>query len=354
MTAKTANQDLKKRSLKKTVARVNGKQQSGWFDWRGALGLEKARLGLTKQAQSGRLPQVNLIVGPSGAGKRHLVAWLLESLFCETSDGFTGEPCGHCSGCIEVTTLEHKDLVITDPRSSNLKSIKTNELLDFQKFFEVHGYGGRRVGVIFDADLMTIEAQNRLLKLLEEPPEGSLIWLTTSKPQHLLRTLKSRCTKVMLRVSVDKPLILSKLSEDLALTQSDQEYLAESLQLLSGSPGSWFKILNSRADWERWKQLQTSIDRLLEDSCSLKSQTEMIDMLVKSQKYSVSELASAVELRLNLRYKFKDCSNISGASIRVRRESLSLIRKAQTMKIAINLPMAFTRVFGKFEQPRVD
>jgi len=99
--------------------------------------------------------------------------------------------CGSCSSCLKVKSENHPDLRVITPDGA---SIKNEQVENFQNFMVIKPFESQRKIAIFnEAHLMTPRAQNRLLKILEEPPEYALIWFMTKQPEVLLDTVRSRC-----------------------------------------------------------------------------------------------------------------------------------------------------------------
>jgi DNA polymerase III delta prime subunit len=121
-------------------------------------------------------PHAILFSGPAGSGKTHM------------ADALGAELLG-----VPVSTLENQAYYRVLAPLKN--SISIEQIRELTGFFRLKVPGKRavkRVAVIRDADTMGHEAQNALLKLLEEPPEGSVLILTSSRPQGLLPTIRSR------------------------------------------------------------------------------------------------------------------------------------------------------------------
>jgi DNA polymerase-3 subunit delta' len=230
------------------------------------VGHLEARARLAQAVRSGRLPQVLVISGPAGVGKQRLALWLAQLAFCEQRDA---EPCGRCRSCRLVDGLAYADLhwfapiprpKAGDPDKAVDEAAQTlAELMDERRSRPLYGppdgmashsmasvrllhrhaaltsvEGGRRVFIVGDAERLvpqesSQEAANALLKLLEEPPAGSLFVLTTVDPRRLLPTIRSRAVPVrlnrltdeqvrgFLKKHVEPPLAPSALEERVAL-----------------------------------------------------------------------------------------------------------------------------------------
>jgi len=125
--------------------------------------------------------------GPKDMGKLNLALIFAQSLFCRD---FNGEPCESCNNCKKVNSLNHPDLHILDLVQKSIKREDVDELIEniYKKPYE----GYRKVYIINNADLMTVQAANTFLKTLEEPPKDTVIILLTTNINLLLPTIVSR------------------------------------------------------------------------------------------------------------------------------------------------------------------
>ena len=169
--AALANIAAKKTSAKSPKQPVNsraaGSLTSGasTLDWRKLIGLDDVKADLSRCLDTTRMHPVVLLEGREGAGKRHLATWMAARFFCNTPN-LSQRACGSCSSCREVLAGMHRDVMILD---LGRETIKTSDIEQFQVFFDILSSNAIRFGVIMNADRMTKEACNRLLKTLEEP-----------------------------------------------------------------------------------------------------------------------------------------------------------------------------------------
>ena len=154
---------------------------------------EKAWLELNKSAS--KLHHAYLLIGPLGAGLERFANVFASSLICKNlTDSM--QACGKCQDCLWLST-EHPNLKVIDNESEEgaSKNISIESIRSIKKFVELssHSIGGKKVILINNAESLTINAANALLKILEEPPENSYLILTAQNISSLLPTIISRC-----------------------------------------------------------------------------------------------------------------------------------------------------------------
>lgn len=152
-------------------------------------------------AAGGRLAHGLLLHGPEGVGKEIFASALAAALFC-TGRGTALAACGACPECALSRAGNHPDLhwvrLLKDAREKKeKKSIGVDQIRELGEALSMTSMRrGYRVAVVARADLMTIAAQNALLKTLEEPAPRTVIVLVSARPSGLLPTLRSRCQRV--------------------------------------------------------------------------------------------------------------------------------------------------------------
>jgi DNA polymerase-3 subunit delta' len=153
-------------------------------------------LGVAVANQS--VPQSLLFAGPEGVGKRATAIALAQAVNCPVArrTGQTADACGTCPTCTRIARGQHSDVVVLDKGGE--ASIKIRALRE--RVLEAVGYrpfeARRRVFIIDPADELTLEAQDALLKTLEEPPPSAILILVTAFPDTLLPTVQSRCRRL--------------------------------------------------------------------------------------------------------------------------------------------------------------
>ncbi|HWQ52018.1 MAG TPA: DNA polymerase III subunit [Terriglobales bacterium] len=154
-------------------------------------GGEEALSRLSDMAASDRPPHALLIAGPAGVGKRTAALVFAKAVMCPHRQGHLA--CGVCRVCTSFDAGTNPDLTVVDCE----KSIKVEAVRELRELACANPVSAvRRVFVIMDADKMTPQAQNALLKLFEEPPPHLVIVLTAVSADALLPTVRSRAAEV--------------------------------------------------------------------------------------------------------------------------------------------------------------
>jgi len=186
------------------------------YDFSRVVGQEKVKNLLVSALRSGRVGKAYLFYGPEGSGKDAMALEFTKALNCQSD---TVRPCQACSSCRQIGTLHYPNLRFVFAAPKNFKeadhikhverfatnpysdsAVSTTATISIDKIRELkHAASlkrhqpGHQVFFISQADRMTPEAANSLLKLLEEPPVGLVLILTTSRLERLLPTIISRC-----------------------------------------------------------------------------------------------------------------------------------------------------------------
>ena len=136
------------------------------------IGNEQNKTLLKNSIKSSNLVHSYMFTGIDGIGKKLFAMAFAKMILCESEN----KPCDHCASCIRFDGDNHPDFMIID--SLDGKSIKIDQIRLLQeKIAEKPILSDKKVYIINNSDLMTVEAQNCLLKTLEEPPEYAILIL---------------------------------------------------------------------------------------------------------------------------------------------------------------------------------
>ena len=153
------------------------------------LGNEKNKEILEKSIKSNKISHSYIFWGIEGIGKKLIAKTFAKNILCIEQT----ENC-KCKSCIEFESNNNPDFELIEPEGGK---VKIEQIRNMQKkVAEKPIISNKKVYIIDNADTMTTEAQNCLLKTLEEPPEYITIILICSNEDNLLSTIKSRCTRM--------------------------------------------------------------------------------------------------------------------------------------------------------------
>jgi DNA polymerase-3 subunit gamma/tau len=154
------------------------------------LGQEHVVRGLMGAVREGRLAHAFLFTGPRGTGKTSTARILAKMVNCE--QGPTAEPCGTCSQCIAIREGQHLDVVEIDAASHG----GVDDARDLREKAPTAPVQGReKVYIIDEAQRLSREAFDALLKVFEEPPPGVRFVLATTEPHKMPATIVGRCQR---------------------------------------------------------------------------------------------------------------------------------------------------------------
>lgn len=217
------------------------------------IGHDRVVEGLQAAIAHGRLSHAYLLCGPPGIGKTSLATALAQTLNCREAH----PPCGACSSCRRIAAGGHPDVVAV-ALETNHREISLERIKELQKQAILQPYEGAwRVFVIIEADRLSNEAANALLKTLEEPPPHVVLALTTAAEEHVLPTIRSRCQALHLQ-RVPAPALAAALVERFALSAPEAAALAA---LAQGAPGA---AIHAAGDPETTEKLEDDLGRLRE------------------------------------------------------------------------------------------
>ena len=248
--------------------------------FRDIIGQQEVIERLVKDAQAGTVPHALLFCGPEGVGKLQTAIAISRYLLCRDK-GSAAESCGTCPACVKMDKLVHPDLhfvfpVINKSKNAGRSTVSDDEIATWretvleQQYFGFEDWltaidadnkqarifvtesesilnklslksveGGYKIMIIWHAEKMNQECANSILKLLEEPPAGTIFILTTDAPEQMLETIISRTQRIEFK-RIPEQLIEQRLTGPGYMLDADT---ATKIAHLSG--GSWLKAMSA-------------------------------------------------------------------------------------------------------------
>lgn len=211
------------------------------------IGNENIKELLQNSIKTNNLVHSYMFVGPDGIGKKLFADAFAKMILCEEHNS----SCNECNSCILFSSQNHPDFMVID--AENSKEIKIAQVRFLQeKIAEKPVVSSKKVYIINNADLMNTEAQNCLLKTLEEPPEYAVIILVLSNESKLLNTIKSRCTKIT----------FNRLTNDELLKYASINKIDINSHLLSICEGSISRLIQLKDNLSVYNDLDLIINNL--------------------------------------------------------------------------------------------
>ncbi len=142
---------------------------------------------ISKAIREDKVLHAYIIEGDACVDKKRFALEFCKALVCIDRPGLG---CDQCVNCRKIEHDNYEDLYVLE---SDGMSVKDEQISSLQEALKKKPLGSRNMAIIKDADTMTARAQNRLLKTLEEPFDGTVIILLSENRENLLDTIKSRC-----------------------------------------------------------------------------------------------------------------------------------------------------------------
>jgi DNA polymerase-3 subunit delta' len=208
------------------------------------LGNQKLKKDVEDMLKNNRFPHSIIIEGQKGLGKGFFAGILTKAIMCQQSATF----CNKCSNCRKYDKDIHPDVLVIE--SGEQKSISVDQIRKIKNSLYIYpNESSTKIYMIKNAQDMTPQAQNALLKMLEEPPKFTVFILTVDKTQKLLDTVVSRCVCFRLEpVSADETMQFLK-----NIKKNDNLQSFEIAKLSAGNKGRAADASDKKAKDEKFK-----------------------------------------------------------------------------------------------------
>lgn len=254
------------------------------------IGNDKVKQFLNNAMNENHILHSYLFSGIEGIGKKLFAIEFAKKILCiEQNDEQE-----NCLSCLKFKSSNHPDFMILEPENNVIKIEQIRNMQE--KISEKPIVSKKKVYIIVDSDCMTKEAQNCLLKTLEEPPEYATIILTTANESKLLNTIKSRCIKVKFN---------GLLENEINQYLKQNEIVVNEENYIKISQGSIGKLLDIKEDEDVYSQVNIVLENI--------DKNTLIDILNKaeilySQKDKIQEILDYINIYL---YNTKDIRKIN-------------------------------------------
>ena len=240
------------------------------------IGHKREIAHLEQAIKAGKVSHAYIFNGDKGSGKKTLAEAFAMTLQC-ASEGEV--PCGSCHSCRQAASGNHPDIIHVShekPASIGVEDIRSQLTGDIQ----IRPYNGKyKVYIINEAEKMTVQAQNAILKTIEEPPEYAVIILLTSNEQSFLDTIRSRCVVLNLKPVPDEQ-VKQYLMEQIQVPDYQADICVAFAQ---GNIGKAVRLASS----DDFTAIKASAMSLIRNAGKMEI-SEIIDFVKDIQEYKIS------------------------------------------------------------------
>ena len=282
--------------------------------FRDIIGQEQIKSHFTNALSTGKVSHAYIISGEKSSGKEFVARVFSMALQCERGET---EPCQECHSCRQALSDNHPDIIRVFHEKPNTISVddirrQVNNDVAIKPYSSAH-----KIYIINEAEKMTVQAQNALLKTLEEPPSYAVIILLVSSLNTLLPTILSRCVVLNMKPVPDE-LVRKYLMEQLQVP----DYKAEVCVAFARGNIGKAKALASSEDFEIVKAEALSLLKYIQDL----ELSEMIAAIKKITEYKleISDYLDIIAIWYRDVLLFKATNDINHL---VFREEIQAIRK---------------------------
>ena len=224
------------------------------------VGNRDIKKSLENAIKIGNISHSYLFIGTQGIGKKKIAKEFSKAILCLNKN-----ECNSCKSCIEFDSENNPDFQIIESQGTSIKIEQIRELQ--KKVAEKPIISDKKIYIIDECDKMTKEAQNCLLKTLEEPPQYVIIILIGANESAILSTVKSRCSVIHFQNISDEE-ISTYLKQNLNVEIKDD-------LLLKACGGSIGKAIQLKDNQDTYLELQKILSNL--------GKTDIIDIFKHTQ-----------------------------------------------------------------------
>ncbi len=265
------------------------------------LGNEETKKRIGRAIENGTVPHAFLIGGPSGSGKSTLATEMAAALNCEMKDNPGSPlPCGRCSSCQRIYDGNYPDVKLL-AKNKDKATLGVEPVKEFREdMFLSSTESEHKIYIIDDAECMTPEAQNALLKVLEEPPRSVTIILLAKECDRILTTIKSRAQYIAMSRFDDETLIeelIKSSSEARAMRATAKDRFMGLIMSADGRLGLAKSLISKRLSDENEEEREEIIQLI----CAIGQKPSYSSIYSAVSRFPTkrSELSLALERLMN-------------------------------------------------------
>lgn len=315
------------------------------------LGHDTIKQHFQKAIELHKVSHAYILAGEAGMGRKSLAHAFALTLICERGKS---QPCMNCHACKQVLSGNHPDLIhVTHekPASIGVDDIREqiNDTIMIRPYSSYY-----KIYIVDEAEKMTIQAQNALLKTIEEPPSYAVIILLTTNGDLFLPTILSRCVQLKLKPLQDS-VIKKYLEEALGISENEAQLYAA---FARGNLGKAIKLCDSEEFKDMYRRLlamlrnvkNMDISELLDFIKRLKEEMNIYECLDFMQVWYRDALMFKVTNDANLLIFKDEYSAISEMSRQIGYDGfeniLQAIEKARVrLEANVNIELAMELMF---------
>lgn len=271
-------------------------------DFRDIVGQEHLKEQLQKNMKEGNVSHAYLINGELRSGKEFIAKIFAAALQCEDE---LNSPCQSCQSCVKAFSGNHPDIIFVShekPNTIGVEDIRTQINNDIM----IKPYQGPyKIYIMNEAEKMTVQAQNALLKTLEEPPAYAVILLLTTSMEAMLPTIISRCVNLSMKPVPDKV-----LKEFLMQEMRVPDYKADiSVAFARGNLGR-AKVMVSNEDFDKMRDDAVTLLKYI-DEMEIHEVVAAIQK-IKEYKFDIEDYLDIISIWYRDVLLFKATNDVNG------------------------------------------
>lgn len=234
------------------------------------IGNEKNKELLKNTIETESIAHSYMFVGQDGIGKQKFAVSFAKMILCLSQNK---EECNNCDSCIKFNSGNHPDYVKIEPDGNSIKISQMREMQEY--IYQKPILSNKKVFIINDAEKMTQEAQNSLLKTLEEPPEYVTIILIVSNENMMLNTIKSRCLRLYFKNISDEDMMKYIKSNNMISQASNN--------IINLCNGSFSKLERVSENLDKYMEIEGLCKNIIERKMSIIDIFNSSELIYKSK-----------------------------------------------------------------------